>query len=318
MGGHFSLCHLLVAKPPLRDLHYNINHQAEPAFFARGPSPVARLVFFSALSLALIATDSQLRYLDRFRHQLETYLHPLEMMANTPTSLYRQVSEYFTTHHHLLDENKRLKRQLLKRSADLQSLKLLESENIHLRQLMGMKAALPQQSVMAEILYVSRDRFSKKVIINRGSEHQVMQGSAVMDGGGMVGQVTRVFPHTSVITLVTDQSLEVPVQIERNGLRAIAFGHGQNNVIEIPFLPTNVDIKKGDVLVTSGIDGVYPAGVSVAVVSNIEVVAGSPFARIICTPTGGVESHRQVLVVGQAQPSVSEAQVENEDDHALR
>lgn len=306
----------LAAKSPLRDIHYNINHQAEPAFFARGPSPVARLVFFSALSLTLIATDSQLKYLDRFRHQLETYLHPLEMMANTPSSLYRQVNEYFTTHHHLLDENQRLKNQLLKKSADLQSLKLLQGENVHLRQLIEMKSALPQQSVMGEILYVSRDRFSKKVIINRGSSHQVMQGSAVMDGAGMVGQVTRVFPHTSVVTLVTDKSLEVPVQIERNGLRAIAFGHGQNNIIEIPFLPTNVDIKKGDILVTSGIDGVYPPGVSVAIVSNIEIVAGSPFARIICTPTGGIESHRQVLVVGQSVLSSSEPKIEGEGNHA--
>jgi rod shape-determining protein MreC len=300
----------------LRDIHYNLNHQAEPAFFARGPSPIARLVFFSALSLTLIATDSQLKYLDRFRHTLETYLHPLEMMANTPAALYRQVDEYFSSHHHLLDENQHLKTQLLKSRAELQTLKILASENDHLRQLIDVKAALPQQSVMGEILYVSRDRFSKKVIINRGSNHQVTQGSAVMDGGGMVGQVTRVFPHTSVVTLVTDKSLEVPVQVERNGLRAIAFGHGQNNVIEIPFLPTNVDIKKGDVLVTSGIDGMYPAGVSVAVVSSIEIVAGSPFARIICSPTGGVESHRQILVVGQLPLPTSEIIQQDEREHA--
>lgn len=272
----------------------------------RGASPIARLVFFSALSLTLIATDSHFKYLGQVRHQLETYLHPLELMANAPGSLYRQINTYFTTHHHLLDENQTLKSQLLKKSADLQSLKLLVQENAHLRQLMDIKTALPQQSVMGEILYVSRDRFSKKVVINRGSAHQVVEGSAVMDGFGIVGQVTRVFPHTSVVTLITDKSLEVPVLVERNGLRAIAFGHGQNNIIEIPFLPTNVDIKKGDVLVTSGIDGVYPQGVAVAVVSNIEIVAGSPFAKIICTPAGGVESHRQVLVMGNADLASSE------------
>lgn len=283
----------------MKDIHYNFNHQAEPAFFVRGASPIARLVFFSALSLALIATDSHFKYLDQVRHQLETYLHPLELMANAPASLYRQINEYFTAHHHLLDENLMLKSQLLKKSADLQSLKSLEVENTHLRHLIDVRSPMPQQTVMGEVLYVSRDRFSKKVIINRGSSHQVAQGSAVMDGFGIIGQITRVFPHTSVVTLITDKSLEVPVLIERNGLRAIVFGHGQNNVIEIPFLPTNVDIKKGDVLVTSGIDGVYPPGVAVAVVKNIEIVAGSPFAKIICTPTGGVESHRQVLVVGQ-------------------
>ena len=273
----------------------------------RGASPIARLVFFSALSLALIATDSHFKYLGQVRHQLETYLHPLELMANAPASLYRQVNEYFTTHHHLLDENQLLKSQLLKRSADLQSLKSLEAENTHLRHLIGVRPTMVQQTVMGEILYVSRDRFSKKVIINRGTAHQIMQGAAVMDGFGIVGQITRVFPHTSVVTLITDKSLEVPVLIERNGLRAIAFGHGQNNIIEIPFLPTNVDIKKGDVLVTSGIDGVYPPGVAVAVVKSIEIVVGSPFAKIICTPTGGVESHRQVLVVGQTVPQTPDA-----------
>lgn len=298
----------------MRD-HYNINHQAEPAFFVRGASPVARLVFFSALSLALIATDSHFKYLGQVRQQLETYLHPLELMANAPASIYRQVDEYFSTHHHLLEENKILKSQLLKKGADLQSLKLLEAENLHLRQLADMKAGLPQQSVMGEVLYVSRDRFSKKVIINRGSAHLVTQGSAVMDGFGIIGQVTRVFPHTSVVTLITDKSLEVPVMVERNGLRAIAFGHGQNNVIEIPFLPTNVDVKKGDVLVTSGIDGVYPPGVAVAVVSNIEIVAGSPFAKVICTPAGGVESNRQVLVVGQTLSAPLEAVPELESTH---
>jgi len=280
----------------LSDIHYN---QAEPAFFVRGASPIARFVFFSALSLALIATDSHLKYLQAIRSNLEAYLHPLELMANAPGTLYREVNRYFASHHHLLDENQVLKNQLIKKNADLQALKQLTVENAHLRQLINEKTTLQEQSILGEILYVSRDRFSKKVVVNRGEVHNVALGSAVMDGDGIIGQVTRVFSHTSVVTLITDKNLEIPVFVERNGLRAIAFGHGQNNVIEIPYLPTNVDIKVGDTLVTSGIDGVYPAGVAVAMVKKIETMPGSPFAKITCQPTGGVEHHGMVLLVNK-------------------
>jgi len=116
--------------------------------------------------------------------------------------------------------------------------------------------------------------------------------------------VTRTYPMSSEVTLITDKSLAIPVQVERNGLRAIAFGHGRDNTLDLPFLPTNVDIKRGDKLVTSGIDGVYPAGLAVATVSQVEITPDSPFARIVCVPTGGVENHRQVLLV-----SIPEAEI---------
>jgi rod shape-determining protein MreC len=277
--------------------HYNIEHQSVPAFFIRGPSPLARLVFFSALSLTLIATDSHLKYLATIREKLEFYLHPFELMANAPFEFYRQTNDYFSTHHYLLTENKQLKNQAIKKNVDVQALTMLSVENDHLRSLVNAKSTLTEHSVLAEVLYVSRDRFTKKIVVNRGEKHQVVLGSAVIDGSGIIGQVTRLFPHTSVVTLITDKSLEIPVLVERNGLRAIAFGHGQDNVIEIPYLPTNVDIKTGDKLVTSGIDGVYPAGVAVAIVKKIDIAPGSPFARIICTPMGGTESNRQVLIV---------------------
>jgi len=119
----------------------------------------------------------------------------------------------------------------------------------------------------------------------------------VVDATGVIGQVTRTYPRSSEVTLITDKSLAIPIQVERNGLRAIAFGHGRDNTLDLPYLPANVDIRRGDVLVTSGIDGVYPAGLAVATVSQIKIAPDSPFARIICAPTGGVENHRQVLLV---------------------
>lgn len=288
----------------MRGFNHKLEQQQTPAFFARGPSSFARLVFFSALSLALMATDSRLQYLVSLRQNLVAILHPLQVIANLPSQLYRDTGEYFSTHHYLLIENERLKRQALEQSIQLQTLDTLSLENEHLRHLLKANKALVQNSVLGEIMYVGRDPFTKKIIVNRGESHQILTGEAVVDAKGVIGQVTRTYPLSSEVTLITDKSLAIPIQVERNGLRAIAFGHGRDNTLDLPYLPTNVDIRRGDKLVTSGIDGIYPAGLAVATVSQIEITPDSPFARIICVPTGGVENHRQVLLVSIPQVDV--------------
>lgn len=287
-----------------RSFNHKLEQQQAPAFFARGPSAFARLVLFSALSLALMATDSRLQYLVTVRQNLVALLHPLQVLANAPTQIYRNTNEYFSTHNHLLSENRQLKQQALKQDIALQRLNTLALENDHLRQLLQTNKALVESSVLGEIMHVGRDPFTKKVIVNRGESDDIVAGEAVVDATGVIGQVTRIYPLSSEVTLITDKSLAIPIQIERNGLRAIAFGHGRDNTLDLPYLPTNVDIRRGDTLVTSGIDGVYPAGLSVAKVSHIEITPDSPFARIICVPTGGVENHRQVLLVSIPNTSI--------------
>lgn len=284
-----------------RGFNQKFEQQQAPAFFVRGPSVFARLVFFTALSLALIATDSRLQYLKSVRQALMSVLHPLQVVANAPTQLYNATDEYFVTHNHLLNENQQLKQRALKQDIALQRLNMLTLENAHLRKLLEANQSLLERSVLGEIVHVGRDPFTKKVIVNRGEVHDVVAGEAVVDGKGVIGQVTRTYSLSSEVTLITDKSLAIPVQIERNGLRAIAFGHGRDNTLDLPYLPTNVDIRRGDKLVTSGIDGVYPAGLAVATVSQIEITADSPFARIVCVPTGGVENHKQVLLVSIPQ-----------------
>lgn len=274
-----------------------LEQQQEPAFFVRGPSPFARLVFFSALSLALIATDSRLQYLSNIRQHLVAMLHPLQVIANAPSQLYHDVTDYFSTQSRLVNENKQLRQQALEHSVALQQLNTLALENHHLRDLLKTNQALAETSVLGEVMYVGRDLFRKKIIVNRGTQHQIIAGQAVIDATGVIGQITRVFPYSSEVTLITDKSLAIPVQIERNGLRAIAFGRGRDNTLDIPYLPANVDIKAGDKLVTSGIDGVYPAGLAVATVTKITATPDSAYARITCTPTGGIENHRHVLIV---------------------
>lgn len=282
--------------------HQNLDQQQAPAFFARGPSPLARLAFFAALSFALMVTDSRLQYLGSVREQLMVVLQPLQFVANAPSMLYHSTDEYFSTHHHLLNENQQLKKQALVQAIELQKMKSLALENANLRQLLTANQSLKEFSQLGEILYVGRDPFTKRIIVNRGSKHQVVEGAAVVDATGVIGQVTRTYPASSEVTLITDKSLTIPIQIERNGLRAIAFGHGRDNTLDLPFLPANVDIKPGDKLITSGIDGIYPSGLAVATVIDIQITSDSPFARIVCAPTGGIENHKQVLLVSVAQP----------------
>ena len=288
-----------------RGFNHKLEQQQAPAFFVRGPSAFARLVFFSALSLALIATDSRLQYLNSLRQNLVGMLHPLQVLANAPSKLYSATNEYFSTHNHLLSENQQLKQQLLKQGIMLQRLSTLELENNHLRQLLQANKTLVETSILGEIMHVGRDPFTKKVIVNRGESHQVVAGEAVVDATGVIGQVTRTYPLSSEVTLITDKSLAIPIQVQRNGLRAIAFGHGRDNTLDLPYLPANVDIRRGDTLVTSGIDGIYPVGLAVATVSQIEITPDSPFARITCVPTGGVENHRQVLLVSMPHMELS-------------
>ena len=282
--------------------HQNLDQQQAPAFFARGTSPLARLALFSALSLTLMATDSRLQYLGSVREHFMVVLQPLQLIANTPSMLYDSTNEYFSTHHRLLNENEYLRKQALAQEISLQKMKALTLENANLRQLLAANQALEEFSQLGEILHVGRDPFTKKIIVNRGSNQQVVDGAAVVDAKGVIGQVTRTYPASSEVTLITDKSLTIPIQIERNGLRAIAFGHGRDNTLDLPFLPANVDIKPGDKLVTSGIDGVYPKGLAVATVADIKTSADSPFAKIICVPAGGIENHKQVLIISSSQP----------------
>lgn len=277
--------------------HHKLEPQAAPAFFVRGPSPFARLVFFSMFSLILMAADAKLHYLNALRLQLVSLMHPLQVLANVPAATYQEINTFFSTHRFLLKESKTLQARVLNQSIALQQLDTLKLENRHLRLLLNATQILPQHIIMGEVMHIGRDPFTKKIMINRGEQHQVQAGEAVVDAMGVIGQVTRVYSSTSEVTLVTDKSLSIPVQIERNGLRAVALGHGRDNTINLPYLPTNVDIKRGDKLVTSGIDGVYPAGLSVATVVDIEINRNSPFARIVCKPSGGVEYHKQILVV---------------------
>jgi len=293
----------------LKGVHQRLEPQQTPAFFVRGPNPFSRMVFFCALSLILMAADSRLNYLSQLRQTFIGGLHPLEKVAKAPSEWGRDASKYFSTHNALIQENYALKQQAFEHKVLLQSLNTLKAENRHLRSLLNGNIPIHPKAILGEITHTGRDPFTSAVIVNRGSQQNVKAGQAVVDSRGVIGQITRVYPFSSEVTLITDKSLSIPIQIERNQLRAIAFGEG-NNIIDIPYLPTNVDIRIGDKLVTSGIDGIYPAGLAVATVTKIEQDPDSPFAKILSTPIAEVTHHLQLLLL--ELPQVEEAPLSTE------
>jgi rod shape-determining protein MreC len=296
----------------LKGVHQKLEPQESPAFFVRGPSPFSRMMFFCALSIVLMAIDARFSYLSQIRQAFIAALHPLEIVANAPSEMALNLKNYFTAHNTLVDENQKLKLQAVEHMVLLQRLKTIEAENAHLRSLLKGNEPIIPNSVLGEILHMGRDPFSNVIVINRGTTNKVKAGQAVVDANGVIGQVTRAFPFSAEVTLITDKNLSIPIQIERNQLRAIAFGEGKNNTLDIPYLPTSVDIKVGDKLVTSGIDGVYPAGLAVATVTEIRQNPDSPFAKIVSTPVAGVNNHLQLLILGMADPESKNNSKESE------
>lgn len=276
-----------------------MDHHAPP-FFKHGPSPLARFVFFASISLVLMVLDARLNALDSLRQMISVVVAPLQRLAMTPAELLDRTGNFFITQERLQSENAVLRQQQLAQAAQLQRMQAMQAENAHLRSLLGVQRQRGESVVAAEIVYVGRDPFSQKITVDKGSNHKVQAGQPALDDIGVIGQVTRVYPFSSEITLLTDKDQAIPVEIVRNGARAIAFGHGQDGALELPFMAANADIQNGDTLVTSGIDGVYPAGLPVAVVSKID--RNSVFAKITCVPSAGVNRHKQLLIlVGEVQ-----------------
>ena len=273
-----------------------------PPFFKRGPGLLARLSFFALLSLVLLYADARFHYMEGMRKAVGVVLYPLQRIVDVPGELVSGISSFFVSQSYLQRENERLARENFLNAGLLQTQQEVIAENRYLRQLLDMKARVGPTSTAAEILYFGRDPFSRKVIIDKGSSHKVVEGAAVIDDTGLIGQVSRTFPWTAEVALITDREQTVPVQVVRNGLRAAIFGTGYDGALDLRFMPVNAEIEDGDVLVTSGIDGVYPAGLPVAVVSSIERNPAYPFARITCTPAAGVNRHSQVMVLARLAP----------------
>lgn len=266
-------------------------------FFNRGPSPAARLVFFAVFSLLLMFIDTRYRYLESVRSTLSVLVAPIQQLATLPGSAWRQASEFFVTQHGLVEDNRALRLQHEQDAVRLAQLQALQKENQHLHELMAMQQRGGFSAKFAEIVYAERDVFKRLVLIDKGAEAGVEVGQVVMDDVGIVGQVTRVYPWLSEVTLITEKDHAVPVQVLRNGLRTIVFGAGDTSQLSLRYMPVSSDIQVGDELVTSGIDGLYPPGIPVARVEKIERDPAYPFARVICLPLAGTDNYRHLMIL---------------------
>jgi len=279
--------------------------RSPPPFFRVGFAPLTKLIFFSALSLLLVFGDKQLQFTKPLRAGLSTLILPMQWLVLQPGEALSAMGTYFQNLEQAQTNLKAAELKVLQQSVRSQQVEQLQIENQNLRQLMGLQSSMAVTSQTAEVLFDVPDPYNQRIVIDRGQLKNVALGSPVIDAGGVVGQVTRVYPLTSEVTLLTDKDQSIPVLNSRTGARNITSGDflaGQP-MIELKFVPASADVKEGDLLTTSGIDGVYPAGLQVARISHIERRVDISFARIHASPLAELKG-RHVLVL---QPSAASA-----------
>ncbi|HEX6735754.1 MAG TPA: rod shape-determining protein MreC [Azonexus sp.] len=272
-----------------------IDH-APPPFFKRGPAPLALLTFYLAVSLALFVVDLRMQSLGLLRQTVALVVDPVQRVAQTPGSLVDHAVAYLQGMHELREENTRLKQSQLLTAPNLQRLDHLEAENERLRRLLAVNEREKASGQVAQIMYTARDPFARRIVIDKGQQSGIIAGQPAIDEAGIVGQVTRVFPFSAEVTLITDKDQAVPVQIVRSGQRSVVFGLG-NGQLELRYIPANADVQVGDLLVTSGLDGIFLPGFPVAKVTSVERDTAFAFARIAASPLAGVENFGEVMVL---------------------
>lgn len=270
-------------------------------FFTRGPSPLARLTFFALLAIAVMIADHRFRALDTVRLAVSVVLHPLEQLVALPGSVFSRVGDYFVSQDQLLRENREAQRKILELAAASQQAQLLKSEHERLVRLAQANTRFENQGIIAEVIRDARNPFSRKIVIDKGLAQGLRAGLAVIDGSGVVGQVTAIGTLTAEVTLITEKDQSVPVMVVRNGLRAVSVGMGKEGTIDVPFIPVSADVVVGDQFVTSGIDGTYPPGLAVASVTTVDKNAAFQFAKITGQPSAGADQHRFVMVLNSPQ-----------------
>ncbi len=273
--------------------------RSPPPFFKQGPSALSKLMFFSALSLFLMVADVRFGITQPVRAALSTALYPVQWLALQPVRAVRRAGTYLTGLNQANSSSEQAAKKLALQSLRAGQVEQLLLENDRLRKVLGLREQLAASVMAAEVLYDAADPYTRKIIIDKGSLQSVELGSPVLDESGVLGQITRVHPLVSEVTLVIDRELAIPVLNVRTGARSVAYGDpsASGSGLELRFMGSNSDVKEGDLLTTSGVDGVYPPGLPVAKISNIERRAESAFAKIYCTPQALVTGARHVIVV---------------------
>jgi len=278
-------------------------------FFNRGPSTAARLAFFGFLSMLALFIDARYKSFEPVRSAIQFVVYPFQRLTTLPGLAWEGVDTYFTSNHQLQLDNNQLQLRQHTAAVQLQQLQVLQLENQQLRKLLDLLQQVSYPMQTSEIAYIEQDFFKRKIILDKGLASNVQAGQIVMDDIGIIGQITHVYPLASEATLITHKDHAVPVQVLRSGLRAVVFGAGNISELTLRYMPMNADIVVGDELVTSGIDGTYPAGIRVAKVTKVERDPAYPFARIVATPAAGIDKNKQLLIVA-SPPRLTERPIE--------
>ena len=250
--------------------------------------------------------DHREGYLSNVRSALSVLIYPLQYAANLPVAVVGWTAEVLQTRTGLMEENKRLRKEQLLISAKVQKLRVLEAENKRLRKILMASSKLEERVLIAELMAINLQPLRQQIVINKGSRDNVYKGQPLIDTHGIVGQISNVSPFLSTALLLTDPNHAIPVRINRNGLRAIAVGAGQNNILQLEYLSYNADILEGDLVVSSGLGKVFPAGYPVGLVTKIERVPGELFTRATVVTSARLEQSQEIMLVWP------KASVENE------
>jgi rod shape-determining protein MreC len=268
-----------------------------PPFFRQGPSALTKLAFFAGLAIFLMVADTRFQFARPLRATVATVLLPVQQTLAVPVDLLRRGSDYVRGLHAALAGERAAREQLAQQSAQAVAAARLVVENDRLRALLDLRGNLPVRSLGAEVLHEAADPYSRKLVIDRGATHGVVPGAPVLVPAGVLGQVTRVFPMSAQVTLTIDKDAAIPVLNARTRARSVAVGGSGGDVMELRYMAANADVRADDLLVTSGIDGVYPADVPVARVQAVERRGESGFARIVLQPAAQADGVRHVLVL---------------------
>ena len=273
--------------------------RSPPPIFKQGPSAMSKLVVFSALALFLMVADSRFQLVTPLRMAMASVLYPVQWLVMQPVQAVAGAGNYFQLLHRAqANETQALERLAAQASRSLQ-VEQLALENQRLRELLTMRERVTTETTGAQVLYDAADPYSRKLVIDRGQTHGILPGSPVIDDSGVLGQVTRVYPLVSEVTLLVDRDQAIPVLNVRTGVRGVAYGQpsASGDGLELRYTLSNADIEVGDLLTTSGVDGVYPPGLPVARVAEVARRAESSFTRIACDPLARVLGALHVMVL---------------------
>lgn len=253
-------------------------------------------------AIVLMTMDHRFNQLEKVRASITVLLSPVQYLVHLPLAGIDWLSDTFSTHKTLLEENQRLNKEWHQLRAQLLKYSALEAENMRLRELLDSSIKIHDRVLIAEVLHVEIDPLKRQIIINKGTRHHAFIGQTIIDAQGVVGQIIHVSPLTSTVMLITNPDHAIPVQVARNGIRSIAVGSQEDYRLELPYLATNSDVKNGDLLITSGLGGRFPYGYPVAEVYRVEQDDVATFSNAYARPTARLDRHREVLMVWPDKP----------------